>query len=166
MEDSDMTVGTLLQALEKAGAKVQLDGAYLVLSAPRPLGPDLVDRVRAQKASLMEQLQPRKTDWNQMPERQDGTPFNQEALDAIHIGKAVRVWSQVLEEWLWWVRDEESREHLLAEGCQVPIYTLGELAVVAGMDAKALSDLHGAKHTFGGSIAPAEGDPAPSRHGQ
>jgi hypothetical protein len=75
-------------------------------------------------------------------------------MDAIKAGKAVRVWSGVLEEWLWWVRDEEARHRLIAQGCELPIYTLGELVAVAGMDVDALVELHQMKKRFGGTIQP------------
>ena len=58
-------------------------------------------------------------------------PFNQEAMDTIKAGKAVKVWSGVLQEWLYWVRGEGERNELLGKGCELPIYTLGELVAVS-----------------------------------
>lgn len=86
-------------------------------------------------------------------------PFDQEAMDAIKAGHAVPVWSEVLQGWLWWVRDEPARKLLIAQGCKVPIYTLGELVLVAGMDADALQDIHAIKREFGAVIFHAKPTP-------
>jgi hypothetical protein len=71
--------------------------------------------------------------WNDHPDAPPIDPFTREAVQDIQAGKAVPVWSAVLEEWLWFVRDEKAKAKLVAEGCHSPIYTLGELAVVADM---------------------------------
>jgi hypothetical protein len=84
-------------------------------------------------------------------------PFNQEAMDAIQRGQAVPVWSELLGEWLYWVKGETERKQLLAEGCKVPIYTLGELAVVIQHDPEDIKKLHAMKRTVNGTIQPCAG---------
>ena len=79
-------------------------------------------------------------------------PFNQEAMDAIQRGQAVPVWSDLLGEWLYWVRGEAERKRLLADGGQAPICTLGELAEVVQHDPKDIKKLHLMKRTFNGVI--------------
>ena len=58
---------------------------------------------------------------------------NMKAMDAIRAGQAVKVWSGVHHEWWYWVRGEGEREELLAEGCGLQIYALGELVKVYGL---------------------------------
>lgn len=81
-------------------------------------------------------------------------PFNQTHMDAIKAGNAVSVWSGVLGEWLWWVRGETERDQLLARGYKQPIYTLGELALVVGMDRQELRNVHALKRDLGAEIKP------------
>jgi hypothetical protein len=99
--------------------------------------------------------------WNTLPDGPpsggDVGPFNQKAMDIIRGGGRVPVWSDVLGEWLWWVRDEDARQRLLSEGCEIVIYTLGELELVAGWDAAALKDVHAIKKRFGTTIEPTPG---------
>ncbi len=95
-------------------------------------------------------------DCNPLPESPPSGPeirtFNQEDLDLIRSGGRVAVWSEVLSEWLWWVRDEDARQQLLSEGCVAAIYTLGELALVAGWDSNALNEIHATKKLLGGTV--------------
>ena len=97
-------------------------------------------------------------DWNDHPDTPPTAPFTKEAVQAIKAGKAVPVWSAVLEEWLWFVRDETAKAKLVTEGCQAPIYTLGELAVVADMrlnssfGSEDLKRVHAIKKKFGAAI--------------
>lgn len=81
-------------------------------------------------------------------------PFNREAMDAIQHGEALPVWSELLSEWLYWVRGEKKRNALRAQGCELPIYTLGELAVVVQHDPEDVKTLHAVKRTFNGMIQP------------
>jgi hypothetical protein len=92
-------------------------------------------------------------DWNTLPDPSTATMnFNQECMDAIKDSQAVPVWSDLLGAWLYWVRDEQVRRKLLSNGCQVPIYTLGELAVVASMGQDDIRKLHRLKTAFNGTI--------------
>ena len=77
---------------------------------------------------------------------------NMKAMDAIRAGQAVKVWSGVLVEWLYWVRGEGEREELLAEGCEIPIYTLGELVAVSGFPPQDLRNIHELKQGFDATI--------------
>lgn len=87
-------------------------------------------------------------------------PFNQEAMDAIRRGQAVPVWSELLGEWLIWVRGEAERKRLLAQGCRTPIYTLGELALVVSWPDGDIRTAHAVKKQFNGVID-AAGKPIP-----
>ena len=97
-------------------------------------------------------------DWNDHPDTPPADPFTREAIQDIKAGKAVPVWSAVLEEWLWFVRDRDAQQKLIAQGCQTPIYTLGELAVVADMRLNSdfgredLKKVHAIKKKFGAAI--------------
>ena len=93
--------------------------------------------------------------WNDLPDSSTAMePFNHDAMAAIKAGQFVPVWSGVLGEWLYWVRGEKERKQLLTQGCKAPIYTLGELSVVAGFDVKALRRLHEFKREFDAVIHP------------
>ena len=79
-------------------------------------------------------------------------PFNQAAMDKIKTGYPVKVWSGVLQEWLIWVRGETERNKLIKQGCTLPIYTLGELAVVAKRSSEDLRNIHQMKKIFNATI--------------
>ena len=122
-----------------------------------------IGAIGAAKAELVEALSRRQDlaqtiDWNDHPDTPPTEPFTKEAIQAIKAGKAVPVWSAVLEEWLWFVRDEKAKAKLVTEGCQAPIYTLGELAVVADMrlnssfGSEDLKRVHAIKKKFGAAI--------------
>ena len=97
-------------------------------------------------------------DWNDYPDTRPTDPFTREAIQDIKAGKAVPAWSAVLEEWLWFVRDSDAQQKLVDQGCQSPIYTLGELAVVADMQLNSsfgpedLRRVHAIKEKFGAGI--------------
>lgn len=92
--------------------------------------------------------------WNDHPDIPPTDPFTREAIQDIKAGKAVPVWSAVLLEWLWFVRDEKAKAKLIAGGCQVPIYTLGELAIVVDrkLGPDGLKHVHAIKKKFGATI--------------
>ena len=73
----------------------------------------------------------------------------------------MRVWSGVLGEWLYWVRDEMKREALIKQDIEPRcIYTLGELTVIASWTGdveerhKALRNVHTMKREFSATIEP------------
>ena len=79
-------------------------------------------------------------------------PFNQHHMDAIKAGHQVPVWCGTLNEWTYWVRDEQIKERLRNEGCNVPIYTLGELCVVEHMPKEDIRRIHEIKRAFDGTL--------------
>ncbi len=81
-------------------------------------------------------------------------PVNQQVMDAIKGGQAVPVWSEILHEWLCWVRDDQIKKRLQANGCELVIYSLGELAVIASMPAKDTKQIHELKKMFDVTINP------------
>ncbi len=81
-------------------------------------------------------------------------PVNKQVMDVIKSGQAVPVWSETLHEWLYWVRDDQIKKRLQADGCELVIYTLGELAVISSMPAKDTKQIHELKKTFDGTINP------------
>ncbi len=79
-------------------------------------------------------------------------PINQQVMDAIKGGQAVPVWSETLSEFLVWVRDEQIKRQLRSQGCDLTIYTLGELAVVCSMPIKDTKPIHEIKKAFDGTV--------------
>jgi hypothetical protein len=80
-------------------------------------------------------------------------------MTMVKSGEPVRVWSGVLGEWLWWVKGEKEKQALAAQGIEAGIiYTLGELAVLAGWGGpledrkRDLRGLHAIKREFGGTV--------------
>ena len=94
-----------------------------------------------------------KVDWNEQPNPATATePFNQHHMDAIKGGQSITVWSETLSEFLVWVRDEQIKRQLQTQGCELTIYTLGELAVVCSMPIKDTKPIHEIKKTFDGIV--------------
>ncbi len=138
--------------------RLRAEGEQLLVDAPKGvLTSEFSTVLKAHKADLMATLS-KDVDWNDHPDTPPTDPFTREAIQDIKAGKAVPVWSAVLEEWLWFVRDEKSKAKLIAQGCQTPIYTLGELAVVAdlrlnsGFGPEDLRPVHAIKKKFGAAI--------------
>jgi hypothetical protein len=72
--------------------------------------------------------------WNACSDSETATDaLNQEHMDVIKAGHPALVWCGVFDDWVYWVLDEEIKRRLRDEGCTLPIYTLGELALVAAM---------------------------------
>ena len=139
--------------------RLRAEGDQLLVDAPKGvLTPEFRGALKTHKAELVDALSTRQdlaqTDWNDHPDTPPSDPFTKEAIQDIKAGKAVPVWSTVLEEWLWFVRDEQAKAKLIAEGCQPPIYTLGELAVVVDrqLGPDGLKDVHAIKKKFGAAI--------------
>ncbi len=101
-------------------------------------------------------------DWNQLPDPATATEaLGQKDMDDIKAGHAVPVWLGIVQEWAWWVRGEVERQKLLSEGCKLPIYTLGELAVIVNMSDQAVKNMHALKRDMGAVIRPAGQDGKP-----
>ena len=136
------------------------NGGRLLVDAPKGvLTRKLTETLKFHKREILTALtsaNDRHRDRNHLPDGPPNGPnvgtFDREAMDVIRAGGKVPVWSDILGEWLWWVRDEDARQRLKSEGCEVVIYTLGELGLVAGWDATALRDVHTMKKTFGANI--------------
>lgn len=156
-----MNAAEIIQETYAKGIRLSAVGERLRVDAPAGvLDPELRDLLKEHKQEVLSILVSSKNpsfspDWNQTPDPSaTRVPFNQKNLDDIKAGRPAQVWSAVLEDWLWWVRDEDVRQALLQQGCEVAIYTLGELAVVAGWEAEALRDVHAFKREMGATIEP------------
>ena len=140
--------------------RLRAEGERLIVDAPKGALTSEFSRVlKAHKAALMAALPAEENvDWNDHPDTLPTDPFTRGAIQDIKAGKAVPVWSAVLEEWLWFVRDSDAQQKLIAKGCKTPIYTLGELAVVADMRLNSsfgpedLRRVHAIKKKFGAAI--------------
>ncbi len=138
--------------------RLRAEGERLLVDAPKgALTSQFSTVLKTHKADLMAALS-KDVDWNDHPDTSPAGPFTREAIQDIKAGKAVPVWSAVLEEWLWFVRDSDAQQKLVDQGCQSPIYTLGELAVVADMRLNSsfgpedLRRVHAIKKKFGTAI--------------
>lgn len=141
------TAVDLLREADRLGVRLELDGGDIV--AEGPLTDSFVEQLRRHKREVIAAMHGPSLD--DLPDPSTATePFNQEAMDAILRGQVVQVWSDLLGEWLYWVKSEYERKRLLAEGCRLPIYTLGELAVVVQHDPEDIKKLHTIKRTFNG----------------
>ncbi len=130
-------------------------------TVPSKRGDDALSQSFSSPSEISEKSEKRSADsviaafQDSFPPGVDSIPFNQAAMDAIKAGYAVRVWLGVVNEWAWWVRGEVEREKLLAEGCKLPIYTLGELAVIVNMSDQDVKNMHTYKREFNDVIGPA-----------
>ena len=139
---------------------LMVDSDALLVDGPKGvITSEFRGALKTHKADLVAILSSQKDaarafDWNDHPDTPPSDPFTREAIQDIKAGKAVPVWSAVLEEWLWFVRDETAKAKLVVEGCQVPIYTLGELAIVVDrkLGPDGLKDVHAIKKKFGAAI--------------
>ena len=94
-------------------------------------------------------------DWNTLPDPSTATrPFNQEDMDIIKSGGIIMAWSDLLNEWLLWVKGERERKALKAQGCRLPVYTLGELALVVSWPVEDIRRAHRIKKEFNATIRP------------
>lgn len=66
-------------------------------------------------------------------------------------GKPVRVWSGVLQEWIWWAPSKEIAERKKQETSEA-VYHKGELINLIGWDKQSLKDMHVIKKSFDGEI--------------
>ena len=70
---------------------------------------------------------------------------------AFREGKAVRVWSGVLQEWIWWSPSKETAKRKKQETDEI-VYHKGELIKLVGWDSQSLKDMHEIKKAFDGEI--------------
>lgn len=77
-----------------------------------------------------------------------------EILTALQKGIAVKIWSVVLGEWIYWVRDDGVAEQTAAKHPGIPIYTLQELKIItqAAWSREYLTQTHLAKHELGAKL--------------
>ncbi len=153
-----MNAAEILDYASHHDIHLMVDSDALLVDGPKGvITSEFRGALKTHKAELLEVLA-QKPDWNDHPDTPPTEPFTREAIQDIKGGKAVPVWSAVLGEWLWFVRDETAKAKLIAEGCQVPIYTLGELALVADMRMNAsfgpddLKKVHAIKKQFGAAV--------------
>jgi hypothetical protein len=159
-----MNAASLLSDLQAQGVHLELEAGALRYRAPKgTITPGLLATLKTHKADLIAVLSARQRetgsiDWNNHPDTPPTDPFTRGAIQDIKAGKAVPVWSAVLGEWLWFVKDSDAQLKLIAQGCQSPIYTLGELAIVADMRLNSsfgpedLKRGHAIKKKFGAAI--------------
>jgi len=159
-----MNAASLLSDLQAQGVHLKVEAGALRYRAPKGIiTSGLLATLRTHKAELIAVLSARQREtesinWNDHPDTPPTDPFTREAIPDIKAGKAVPVWSAVLEEWLWFVRNKDAQQKLIAQGCQSPIDTLGELAIVADMRLNSsfgpedLRRVHAIKKKFGAAI--------------
>ncbi len=158
-----MSAVEILTEMQAAGIRLEANGDMLRVTAPKGrVSPDIKAKLTAHKPELLVALA-KYNDHGSLAEREQAAdsrtatiPFGQLHMDAIKRGNAVHVWSARLGVWLWWVKGEPERRRLLDRGCKQPIYTLGELVVVAGMDYQDLPTIHALKRDMGATIKPPE----------
>lgn len=89
------------------------------------------------------------------PEPGSTQPFGQRELDAIKAGAGCWVWSGVLNEWCFWVADEEQWRKAVARSIDpAVIWTLNELTGMQGLPPDDLCNVAQVKRRFGGTIQP------------
>jgi hypothetical protein len=142
-----MNTAAIIDLARKAGVTLVTDGMKLACEGPQKEIDLLLPSLKAHKAEVIAALQSHRI------------PFNEDAMAMVKAGHPVRVWSGVLGEWLWWVRDEAGKKNLVADGVDPGcIYTLGELAVITGWKGEladrqaALKDIHVMKKSFDATV--------------
>jgi hypothetical protein len=73
---------------------------------------------------------------------------------AIEAGNPVHIFSETLDEVVWWTRDEQTAEALKQDPRYQGevIYTLAELRELAGQGPEFLRDIHRLKRTFNATL--------------
>src|SRR5918996_6301819 len=88
------------------------------------------------------------------------TPESREAIiPTIKAGQPVRIFSEVLGEVVYWVRDHQAVDELKRQGITEVCYTLVELRELAGQGPEFLRDIHRLKKEFGATLARTEPKP-------
>ncbi len=162
-----MNASALISDARQRGIRLGVSGDRLRVEAPvGTLTPELRAALAQHKTQIIDALSAtthgdtgKFIDWNQLPDPATATEaLGQKDMDDIKAGHAVPVWLGIVQEWAWWVRGEVERQKLLSEGCKLPIYTLGELAVIVNMSDQAVKNMHALKRDMGAVIRPAGQD--------
>ncbi|CAL1241926.1 protein of unknown function [Candidatus Methylocalor cossyra] len=93
------------------------------------------------------------------PEPAAYAPFDSAAMAAIRAGKAVKVWCGLLDEAVWWVRDDAAAKKLKRKPWYdgAPVYTLGELLMLTKANDGHIRAVHKIKREFDGTVIATEG---------
>lgn len=78
----------------------------------------------------------------------------EKVLNALQKGIVVKIWSVILGEWIYWVRDDDIAEQTVAKHPGISIYTLHELKIItqAGWSREYLAQTHLAKRELGSRL--------------
>ncbi len=81
--------------------------------------------------------------------------------DPLHhqTGSPVRIFSEVLGEVIFWVRDQRAADELKRQGITETAYTFVELVQIQGKSPEFLRDIHRFKKEFGATLAKTEPKP-------
>jgi len=133
------TAADLIEYAQTHQIHLAADGGKLILEAPDgKLTPEFLKSAKACKTELLEALSANKTDAELIKE-------------AFRDGQPVRVWSGVLQEWIWWSPNKEIAERKKQETDEV-VYHKGELITLIGRDGQSLKDMHILRKEFDGEI--------------
>ena len=80
-------------------------------------------------------------------------------LPDISSGQPVRIFSEVLGEVIFWVRDQRAADELKRQGITETAYTFVELVQIQGKSPEFLRDIHRFKKEFGATLAKTEPKP-------
>ncbi len=138
--------------------KNHLRNQHLSSRLPKlPKLPEKTDNSATQRLPNAAETQPAESNTNrtQPPPPGETLPFGQRELDAIRQGFGVWVWSGVLKEWSFWVRDDERKAKALTKGIdRWRIWTLDELTAAQGMQPADLRNVFAIKRRFDGAVQP------------
>ena len=70
----------------------------------------------------------------------------------VKAGEPVQVYSEMLSEFVWWVKDTALAAELKNQGLAEVIYTIDELRELAGKAPEFLKDIHQLKRQFGATL--------------
>ena len=165
-----MNASALISDARQRGIRLGVSGDRLRVEAPRnTLTPELRAALVQHKQEIIDALDvairpdtEEYADWNSVPDPSTATePFGQKDMNDIKAGRAVCIWLGIVQEWAWWVRGEKERRKLLAQGCKLPISSLGELAVIVNMSDQDVKNMHALTRDMGAVIRPAGQDGKP-----
>lgn len=165
-----MKAADVISTLQARGVELWQEGSSLRYRAPTStLTEHERAALKAHKGAILRALEPavyqdattQKTavppscDPTRPPPPASADSFGQRELDAIKAGAGCWVWSGVLQQWLFWIRDEERRRKAIGKGIDpAVIWTLAELTGVVGLPAEDLRRVATIKRRFTGAIVP------------